>query len=139
MTPALTPELYVSDLEMSLAFYRDLIGFEVAYDRPEDRFAALQRGSAALMLEEPIGRTWLTAPLEVPFGRGMNLQIMVENVVEIYQRCQHAGAEIFLPLETKAYRRRDETVSQTQFVVRDPDGYLIRLAELESPGAKEID
>ncbi|MEL6665998.1 MAG: VOC family protein [Pseudomonadota bacterium] len=128
----LTPELYVSNLETSLDFYCGLLEFTVDYDRREERFAYLKRGGVSLMLEEPIGRTWLAAPLEPPFGRGMNLQIMVEDVRALYAACESAGASIFLPLETKAYQRRDDTVSQTQFVVQDPDGYLIRLAQIEA-------
>lgn len=132
MAQSLTPELYVTDLETSLAFYCSLLGFEVEYDRPEERFAYLKRSGVSLMLEEPIGRTWLAGPLKRPFGRGMNLQIMVEDVRVLYAACEGVGAAIFLPLETKTYQRRDDTVSQTQFVVQDPDGYLIRLAQIEA-------
>ncbi len=39
---ALVPELYVMDFEKSLAFYTDVLGFEVAFSRPEERFAYLQ-------------------------------------------------------------------------------------------------
>lgn len=131
MAQSLIPELYVSDLKASLDFYCGLIGFEVVYDRPQERFAFLKRGAVSLMLEEPVGRTWLAGPLEPPFGRGMNLQIMIGDVRALYAVCRRADATIFLPLETKAYQRRDDTVSQTQFVVQDPDGYLIRLAQIE--------
>lgn len=131
MAHALIPELYVSNLEISLDFYCGLLGFELAYDRPKERFAFLKRGAVSLMLEEPIGRTWLAGPLEPPFGRGMNLQIMIDDVRTLYAACARADASIFLPLETKAYQRRNDTVSQTQFVVQDPDGYLIRLAQIE--------
>lgn len=131
MAHSLTPELYVTDLDTSLDFYCGLLGFEVDYDRPNERFALLRRGDVSLMLEEPIGRTWLAGALERPFGRGMNLQIMVEDVRALYAACERVGAAIFLPLETRAYQRRDDTVSQTQFVVQDPDGYLIRLAQIE--------
>ena len=35
----LVPELLVSNLENSLQFYRDILGFKVEYERPENRFA----------------------------------------------------------------------------------------------------
>ena len=132
MAQFLIPELYVTDLDISLDFYCGLLGFEVAYKRPEERFVCLKRSAVSLMLEEPIGRTWLAGPLERPFGRGLNLQIIVEDARALYTACESAGASLFLPLETKAYQRRDDTVSQTQFVVQDPDGYLIRLAQIKS-------
>lgn len=135
MMSTITPELYVTDLDASLAFYCALLGFKVDYDRPEDRFACIRIGSSTLMLEEPIGRTWLAGPFEPPFGRGVNFQVMVRGIEVLFERCCAAGAPVFHNLETKDYRRRDGMVSQTQFVVQDPDGYLIRLAEEAQPVA----
>ena len=51
----LIPELDVSDLDRSLAFYVDVVGFRVLYDRPEERFAFLDLDGARLMLEEAAG------------------------------------------------------------------------------------
>lgn len=58
----LVPELVVSDLATSLDFYSGVIGFRIAYDRPEDRFAYLDMDGAQLMLEQP-DEPWLTGPL----------------------------------------------------------------------------
>ena len=72
----LVPELKVSDLGASRAFYVDALGFEVAYERPEERFVYLDRAGAELMLEEIQSNDRVeVAPLERPFGRGVNLQI----------------------------------------------------------------
>lgn len=132
MSATLVPELYVSDLATSLAFYCNCLGFEVAYDRPEEKFAYLKRGDVELMLEEPIGRTWLAGPLEQPYGRGVSFQIEIEDVPILYRTCQKARLKIYLELETKNYRVRDDMVSQTQFIVQDPDGYLLRFAQVEA-------
>lgn len=43
---ALVPELGVSDWRRSRAFYCDLVGFEVAYERPEEGFSDLTLGKA---------------------------------------------------------------------------------------------
>lgn len=40
---ALVPELSVSDIRESLSFWCDVLGFEVAFDRPAARFAFLVR------------------------------------------------------------------------------------------------
>jgi catechol 2,3-dioxygenase-like lactoylglutathione lyase family enzyme len=125
--PALVPELLITDLDRSLAFWRDLCAFEVAYDRPEERFAYLTLGSAHLMLEEiGDGRHWMTGPLEAPFGRGINFQISVPDAESLSARLSEAGVEFFLPLETKRYRVGDEEAGVQQFLVTDPDGYLVR-------------
>jgi len=131
-TNALVPELAVSDWRTSRTFYRDLIGFQVAYERPEEGFSFLTLGDAQLMIDQiGIGRTFGTkdAPLERPFGRGMNLQILVPAVSIIVERLAAAGVTLYLPLEEKWYRRDDYDVGNRQFVVADPDGYLLRLFE----------
>ena len=56
MRPRLVPELHCSDLDKSLAFYVGLLGFRILYDRPEDRFAYLDRSGAELMLGIRAGR-----------------------------------------------------------------------------------
>jgi catechol 2,3-dioxygenase-like lactoylglutathione lyase family enzyme len=127
LDPALVPELLVTNLDRTLAFWRDLCGFEVAYDRPEERFAYLTLGSAHLMLEEiGDGRHWMTGPLEAPFGRGINFQISVPDAESLSRAIQAAGGEFFLPLETTWYRVGDEEAGVQQFLVTDPDGYLAR-------------
>lgn len=81
------PELDVSDLGSSLSFYA-LLGFELAYQRLDERFAYLTGGGAHLMLQEARGpgRRFRTAPLERPFGRGLNLQLEVEDVDAVHDR-----------------------------------------------------
>ncbi len=32
------PELTVFDIEKTKAFYRDILGFQMEYERPEDKF-----------------------------------------------------------------------------------------------------
>lgn len=74
-------------------------------------------------------RTWLTARLERPFGRGINLQITVDQVNKLYASVEGAGIPIFWPLEDKWYRTDETYVGSRQFVIQDPDGYLLRFAE----------
>ena len=127
-TPAIVPELDVSDLDRSLAVYLDVLGFRCHVSRPEERFAYLVREDAHLMLEEAAGpgRRFHTAPLEAPFGRGMNLQIRVSDVDALYARVRHAGLPIFIPLEERWYRQNRMEAGNRQFVMADPDGYLLR-------------
>ena len=129
--PAVVPELDVSDLPTSLAFYVGEVGFVVAYERTEEGFAYLTLGDAHLMLEtaEGEGRRFRTAPLERPFGRGINLQIRVEGVADLYDRLAARGRALLVPLEERWYARGDAEIGHRQFVVADPDGYLLRVFE----------
>lgn len=131
MRPKLVPELICSDLDQSLQFYLGLLGFEVLYARPEERFAFLERYGAELMLEQPHDhdRLWPKAELTKPFGRGINLEIQVSNVDELHTAIVGAGLTCFLPIEERWYRRDDCDIGVRQFAVQDPDGYLIRLSQ----------
>jgi catechol 2,3-dioxygenase-like lactoylglutathione lyase family enzyme len=125
---AVVPELDVTDLDDSLRFYRDVLGFSTLWSRPEERFAFLEREQAQLMLQEARGpgRRLRTAELVRPFGRGINLQIAVSDVNSLYAAVVCAGGHLTVPLERRSYRVGSREIEQRQFVVADPDGYLLR-------------
>jgi lactoylglutathione lyase len=129
--PRVVPELYCSDFRRSLQFYAEVVGFSIKYDRPEERFAYLELAGAGLMIEQTTdpARMLVAAELEHPYGRGVNLQIWVDRVDDLYARVRGDGSHIFLPLEERWYRRDSEEVGNRQFVVMDPDGYLLRFAQ----------
>lgn len=135
--PALVPELYVSELSRSLRFYLDLIGFELAYERPEEGFAALRLGEAGLMLEQTRGLgaattaelaagQWRTASLEPPFGRGINLELLVPDVAAIHARLVAAAHPCLLSPHDKTYRVGEGARRVRRMLLADPDGYLLR-------------
>lgn len=124
--PALVPELLVSDLDRSLEFWL-ACGFSVRYSRPAERFAYISLGSAHVMLEQAgEGRNWVPGALEHPFGRGINFQVNIPDCAALAASLDRAGVELFMQLETKWYRVGDEEAGVRQFVVADPDGYLVR-------------
>ncbi|QTD35857.1 bleomycin resistance protein [Pseudomonas fluorescens] len=127
----LVPELMVTDLQASLAFWVSCLGFTIAYQRPEDGFAYLDLNGAQVMLEqvEPNAGQWLTAELSKPFGRGVNLQIDVEAVAPIIERLGTAQISLYKTCKDTWYRADDVEVGQREFLVQDPDGYLVRLVE----------
>jgi catechol 2,3-dioxygenase-like lactoylglutathione lyase family enzyme len=71
------PEFDVFDLDKSIQFWRDVLGFRIAYERPESGFAYLERGRAQVMLNCRNGN-WETGPLERPLGRGINFMDSLE-------------------------------------------------------------
>jgi catechol 2,3-dioxygenase-like lactoylglutathione lyase family enzyme len=125
--PDLVPELLVGALGDSLAFWRRLCGFEVLYDRPEEGFAYITRGTTHVMLEQAgVGRNWTPAALERPLGRGINFQISVVSIDPILSALRDADWPLFMEPETKWYRTHGTEAGVVQFLVQDPDGYLIR-------------
>ena len=127
---ALVPELLVADIGVSLRFWRDLCGFRIAFERLGEGFAYLERDGAQVMLEERgRSRNWVTGPLEAPLGRGLNLQIRVSSIDPIVGALATAGWELFMAPETKTYRVGEADRVVRQFLVQDPDGYLVRFAQ----------
>ena len=125
----LVPELVVSDFARSLAFYVDVLGFRLLYGRPEERFAYLEREGAQIMIEQPTDRVWITGPLESPYGRGINLQIGCADATALRDRCTVHGIAPFMDLEDAWYRRDAILLGCRQFLVQDPDGYLLRFSQ----------
>ena len=126
----LTPELACSCIQTSLAFYTQVLGFTIQYQRPENGFAMLERQGSCLMLDEiSPHNSWIAATLVAPYGRGINLQIKTTEVDALYACVQAARVPLFLALEEKWYRADNIYLGQKQFIVQDPDGYLLRFFE----------
>ncbi len=134
--PALVPELNITSLPASLAFWRDLLGFRVLYDRPEQGFAAIERDGVEFMLEEydtgPAERLgiWDTGAREKPYGRGINFEITVSDVGALMAALNQASWPLRFGPEDRWYRIGDaEETGVHQFLVQDPDGYLLRFSQ----------
>ena len=123
------PELSVSDLENSLKFYKT-IGFKIEYDRPENKFAFISLGEIQFMLQEISDNDkWNVAPLTYPFGNGINVQLEVSNLDEIYNNLKNNNYKITFDIEENWYRQDDKLLGNKEFLAQDPDGYLLRFFE----------
>lgn len=130
----LIPELSAADFKRSIAFYVDTIGFQIEYQREEDGFAFLSLNGVQLMIEQT-NAYWKTGELVYPYGRGLNLQIKVDDVVALFHRLKKADYPIFVELEENWYRVNRLYYGFREFLVQDPDGYLLRFSQ--QLGAKE--
>ena len=125
------PEFDVFNLEESLHFYTSLIGFNIVYKRKEDKFAFLQLEDVQLMLQEinEEGNKWGTGKLEYPLGVGINFQIDVTNIDEIYGNLRKANYKIFVEIEEHWYRKDEILMGCREFLVQDPNGYVLRFSQ----------
>lgn len=124
----LIPELSVSDFDRSIKFYVDSVGFSVEYQRKNPRFALLSFQGTQIMIEE-INKKWLTGELEYPFGRGVNFQIDVDDIDPILKSLKKCGYPIMVESQENWYRKGDTLLGNREFLVKDPDGYLLRFAQ----------
>lgn len=121
---SLIPELSVTDINKSKEFYLSL-GFQIKYERVEDKFCFLELENNQIMIEQ-INDNWNTGTLEYPFGRGINISMSVNNVTELYQKIINKNIKPFKELETHSYRVDDINYEDIEFLIQDPDGYLLR-------------
>jgi catechol 2,3-dioxygenase-like lactoylglutathione lyase family enzyme len=130
---ALVPELIVRDAEESVAFYKQL-GFKVRFSRKAPKFFYLYLGRAQIMLEEQNPESWTAEPLDHPRGRGVNLQVEVRNAQLIFDRALKSGLPLFHDLIENWYEVDDGIEEgQLEFLIQDPDGYLIRFCQPLGP------
>lgn len=121
------PELSVTNLENSLKFYKT-IGFKLEYERPENKFAFISLGQIQFMLQEITDNDkWNVSPLTYPFGNGINFQLEVDNLDEIYNNLKSNKYEITFDIEENWYRQDSKLLGNREFLIQDPDGYLLRL------------
>jgi uncharacterized glyoxalase superfamily protein PhnB len=121
----LTPNLIVANVERSLAFYVDTLGFERGMTVPEQSpfvFASVTSGSIEIFLNDVV-----TAVKEYPafggkpLGATGTMFIEVDGVDAIHDRLQ-PKVKIVMPIVTQWYGMRE-------FAIEDPDGYVITFAE----------
>jgi catechol 2,3-dioxygenase-like lactoylglutathione lyase family enzyme len=118
----------VTNLEKSLLFWCQQLGFKVAYDRPDARFSYLIRGPLQVMLCERNGR-WELGEMQSPFGQGINFQMTVADIDPILSALETVNWPIYEAPTEAWYRVGEYEYGQREFLVQDPDGYLLRFAE----------
>lgn len=125
---ALIPELSVKNIAKSLDFYLNVLGFKLEYERADDKFAFISFENAQFMIEQVNGH-WETGALEYPFGRGINFQISATSIAPMLTRLNDVNHVLFRAPRDEWYRVADKIEGQREFLVMDPDGYLLRFCE----------
>jgi hypothetical protein len=124
----LIPELTVTNLSRTLSFYTSALEFQILYERPEHKFAFLERERSQIMLEER-NENWEVAELEVPFGRGINFQIEVSDIYKLEQRLKDLNIKLWKEAYDVWYKIRQTEICVREFLIQDPDGYLLRFQQ----------
>ncbi|MDH2067198.1 VOC family protein [Pantoea sp. GD03673] len=125
----MVPELTVTDFAASLHFYTAVLGFEVRIQRQQPDFAYLCYGEAQLMIEQCHSGGWNTADLHWPLGRGINFQIEVDDIGPVLASLAQHAVPLYRALRDNHYDTGGTTACQREFLVQDPDGYLLRFSQ----------
>ena len=114
------PELSVFDIGRTKKFYSEL-GFKIEYERAEDTFQDSQ-----FMFEQLHDDGWNIGELVYPLGRGINFSIAVDNIEELYQLVKNLNIELYRELTRNIYQVNGIEETQIEFLIQDPNGYLLR-------------
>lgn len=125
----LIAEMMVQDFPKSLAWWTRLMGFSPVFSRPAQKLAMLQHpGGAQVMIYERDG-DWETGAMEPPFGRGAVVQVQVADVTAAHAGFATAGHAFYVDLREKWRDWGDRLGGQREFLVQDPDGYLVMVIQ----------
>jgi uncharacterized glyoxalase superfamily protein PhnB len=121
------PTLAVADIDASVRFYTEVLGFDVGFTLPgEDGkliHGSVQRGDSYLMF----GRVDPSNTHDqAPLGRGVVLYATVDDSEDIdayFQRVKAAGATVVQEPTDQFWGHRD-------WGITDPDGYLLFISKV---------
>jgi len=121
----LTPNLLVANVERSLAFYVDTLGFARGMTVPEESpfvFASVTSGAVEIFFNDAAGAIKEYPGFGgKPIGATGTMYIELEGVDALHDRL-NATVPIVMPLVTQFYGMRE-------FAIEDPDGYVITFAQ----------
>jgi catechol 2,3-dioxygenase-like lactoylglutathione lyase family enzyme len=126
-----TPNLIVSDIDRSTAFYRDTLGFSVVTTVPEQApfaFVWLQRDTVHVFLNSRESAAHeLPAWGHRPIGGTNSLYILVE--AETTEAGVDGIHDSIVGKARIAMELKDQFYGIREFGIEDPDGYLIFFAQ----------
>ena len=122
-------EMMVRDYPTSLGWWTGLIGMQTVFTRPNQKLALLQHPDGAQVMIYERDGDWEVGPMEPPYGRGAVIQVFVGDVTAVHARFDAAGHALYVPLREKWRDWGDRLGGQREFLVQDPDGYLVMVAQ----------
>jgi len=125
----LTPNLIVSNVEQSLSFYQDTLGFVRGMTVPEQSpfvFASVTSGPVEIFFNSRSAVAKESPQMGgLALGGGNTMFIEVTGI-DAYHDQVKDRVKILLPIVTQWYGMRE-------FAIEDPDGYVITFAEPVKP------
>jgi uncharacterized glyoxalase superfamily protein PhnB len=132
--PKIIPEIAISDMDRSMAFYTSL-GFVqdqvgIVDDKGSQWYSLIMGDATVWLLREDTLEGFRT---DLPRGHGTHLYLTVDDVDGLYAQLKAGGAKIEREIETQWYGLRE-------FIIADPDGYLWTInMPIDEPAQDAVD
>ncbi|MBC8492174.1 MAG: VOC family protein [Chloroflexi bacterium] len=128
MLKKMTPNLMVEDVNRTIEFYRDVLGFELLVTVPEEGqfdWAMMRRDDVEIMFQarSSLGGE-VPALANVPIGGSLTFYTEVTGLMELYERLK-GQVEIVQDLHTTFYGTQE-------FAFGDCNGYILGFSEAVS-------
>lgn len=118
---SMSPQLIVSDIDRSIGFYVNELGFRLDF-RHEDFYAGVSRDGFSVHLKS--GIPLKEERMKKRHHEDLDIVFGVENVDQLFQQFSRPSVEILQPLCDRPYGR--------EFYIADPDGYILAFLENQS-------
>ena len=109
----MSPQFLVTDLNKSITFYTEKLGFELEF-RYEDFYAGIIKDGCSIHLKS--GKPSLEERNNKRKNNDLDLVLSVENVEGLYDQLVKNSIDIVQPLCDRPYGK--------EFYIVDPDGYI---------------
>lgn len=121
------PVLAVRDVAKTTDFYKQLFGFEAAFDSDWYVHLTLPGNEGVNLAILQAGHETIPNQ-DATTAQGMLINIEVDDVDALWERFTAMDLDILLPI-------RDEAFGQRHFIVKDPNGVMIDLIKPIPPSA----
>ncbi|HZJ59058.1 MAG TPA: VOC family protein [Chitinophagaceae bacterium] len=114
----MSPQLLVSDLDSSMEFYTEKLGFDVDF-RYEDFYSGIIKEGCSIHLK--LGNPVREERQNKRDNEDLDIVFSVQGIEDLYEEYSARSVEFTQPLRDMAYGK--------EFYVADPDGYILGFLE----------
>ena len=114
----MSPQLLVTDLNSSITFYTEKLGFELEF-RYEDFYAGIIKDGYSIHLKS--GKPLRDERISKRENNDLDIVFAVDNVGGLYEQFLKTSIDIVQPLCDRPYGK--------EFYIADPDGYIFAYLE----------
>jgi catechol 2,3-dioxygenase-like lactoylglutathione lyase family enzyme len=118
----IAPQFLVDDLDRSIAYYRDQLGFELDF-KYQSFYAGVSRNGCAIHLKQAPKLHADRAHRKD--NEHLDAYVAVAGARGLFNELQARGADVIKPLEERPWACVD-------FYVQDPDGYILCFSEADA-------